>query len=185
MPVKKGEQKPQYTYEEKKEFVERVCELYETQNATLKSCCDAAGISNQAFALWVGKFGEFGERYKKAKKIQDDNFWEEIVKPKSKTSLERLLEGEETEDIEYKELTFQGMLSKDPETDKVQVAKTIKRSKTQPNPTSVIFALKTVFPEKTVDRTESNVNVTSDDWFTKLPLEKRLAILKIANDTDG
>jgi len=67
MAAAKGISKPEYTFEEKTAFVERVCELYETQHATVESCCEAVGISVRSFSLWVSQFAEFTERYKKAK----------------------------------------------------------------------------------------------------------------------
>lgn len=181
--TKKGKQ-IKHTDEQKREIVERVCELYESQNATIESCCEAAGVSRQSFSLWVVQNGELGERYKKAKEKQDEYFLEEIIKPKAKTGFERLLEGEETEDLEIRELSAYGLPTKDANGN-VNTATTKKRSKTLPNAPSVIFAMKGIYPEKFADRTkfEGDINLKTDEWFTKLPLEKRLAILKIANDT--
>lgn len=147
MPVKKGTSKPEYSHEEKAAIVERVCELYESQNATLESCCKAVGISYQAFNLWTVQFGDFGERYKKAKEKQDANYWENIIRPLTKTSLQRLLEGEETEETQIADLHFRGGLTK-------EKATTIKRGKTQPNPSAVIFTLKGLYPDMFAERHE-------------------------------
>ena len=129
--------------------------MYESQNATLESCCKAAGISQQSFSLWTVQFGEFGERYKKAKEIQDANYWENIIRPLTKTSLQRLLEGEETEERQIADLSFKGTLTG-------QTAETVKRGKTQPNPTAVIFALKGLYSEMFVERhkVEGDMQVT-------------------------
>lgn len=176
----KGEKQIKHTDEQKREIVERVCELYESQNATVESCCDSQGITYRTFYLWLAQNSELSERYKKAKSKQDESFWEEIIKPKAKTGFERLLEGEETEDLEIRDLSDKGILTG-------YTAQTVKRSKTLPNAPSVIFAMKGLYPDKFADRTkfEGDLNLKTDEWFTKLPLEKRLAILKIANDTTG
>jgi len=145
MPVAKGTSKPEYSQEERAAIVERVCELYESQNATLESCCKAAGISYQAFNLWVVQNGDFGERYKKAKAKQDVHYWQDIIKPLTKTSLQRLLEGEETQDVEVKDLSDKGLPTG-------YTAKTVKSSKTQPNPSAVIFTLKGLYPDMFAER---------------------------------
>lgn len=154
----KGEKQIKHTDEQKREIVERVCELYETQNATVESCCEAAGISDRLFRLWLGQNSELSERYKKAKAKQDDVYWD-MLRPLAKTSLQRLLEGEETEDVELKDLSFQGFLTN-------QKAKTVKRSKTQPNPTAVIFALKGLYPDMFADRSLVNMKVESVEHET-------------------
>lgn len=153
MPAKKGESKPEYTPEQKAGIVELVCELYETQNATIESCCQSAGISKRAFSLWVGQNTQFAERYKKAKQQQDAHYWEEIIRPLAKTSLQRLLEGEETQDVEIRDLSDKGFLTN-------QKATTVKTSRTTPNPTAVIFALKGEYPERFTER--QDIKIQSD-----------------------
>lgn len=162
MAANKGESKPQHTDEQKRAIVERVCELYETQNATVESCCEAAGISDRLFRLWAGQSSEFSERYKKAKQKQDAHYWENVIRPLAKTSLQRLLEGEETQDIEIRDLSDKGL----PTGFK---ATTTKQSRTLPNPTAVIFALKGEFPERFADRSEVNLKTEQPQLLTITP----------------
>lgn len=173
MPVAKETSKPQYSFEQKREFVERVCELYESQNATLESCCEAAGISRQSFSLWVVQVSEFGERYKKAKERQDAHYWQNVIKPLAKTSLQRLLEGEETEETQIMDLHFKG----EPTNKK---ATTIKRGKTQPNATTVIFALKGIFPDMFADRNIIDLKTDAPQMIPVNP-DQIAAIEKILN----
>lgn len=150
MSAQKGKSKPEYTAEQKAEIVERVCSLYETQNATVASCCGMAGISDRLFNLWVAQSSEFSERYKKAKERQDKNYWENIIRPLAKTTLQRLLEGEEITDTELRDLSDKGKLTGDK-------AQTVKTGRTQPNATALIFALKGLYPEMFADRALLNV----------------------------
>lgn len=173
MPVAKETSKPQYSFEQKREFVERVCELYESQNATLESCCEAAGISRQSFSLWVVQVSEFGERYKKAKERQDAHYWQNVIKPLAKTSLQRLLEGEETEETQIMDLHFKG----EPTNKK---ATTIKRGKTQPNATTVIFALKGIFPDMFAERNIIDLKTDAPQMIPVNP-DQIAAIEKILN----
>lgn len=161
MPVAKGATKPEYSQEQKAELVERVCQLYESQNCTVESCCKAAGISESIFRLWITQFGEFGERYKKARAKQDETYWD-MLRPLAKTSLQRLLEGEETEDTEVRDLSDKGLLTG-------YTAQTVKRSKTQPNATAVIFSLKGLYPDMFADRQLVNMKVETIEGETLTP----------------
>ncbi len=154
MAGQKGKAQPKYSEQQKAEIVEKVCELYESQHVTVESCCNAVGVSDRLFRFWVSENPELSERYKKAKQNQDVFYWEDIIKPKAKTALQRLLEGEETEDVEIRELSDKGVLTGDQ-------AKTIKRSRSMPNPTAVIFALKGEYPDRFADRqkVETDLNL--------------------------
>ena len=99
------------------------------------------------------QYAEFAERYKKAKANQDAHYWQDIIRPLTKTSLQRLLEGEETEDTEVRDLSDKGLLTG-------HTAQTVKRSKTQPNATAVIFALKGLYPDMFADRHKIESDVT-------------------------
>lgn len=173
MSARKGQSKPEYSLEEKRKIVERVCELYETQHATLESCCEAAGISSRSFFLWVGRFAEFAERYKKTKQIANDFYWQEVIAPKAQTALERLLEGEEWTETELRDLADKGLLTGDR-------AETVKTGKSQPNVTAVIFSLKGEFPERFADRSLVNMQVQTVEGETLAPetldeIERHLA----------
>lgn len=153
MPVGKGNRRPEYTLEQRAVLVERICELYETQNASAESCCEAMNVSYRSFMLWLRQNTAFAERYKKAKQQQDAHYWEEVIRPLAKTSLQRLLEGEETQDVEIRDLSDKGVLTN-------QKATTVKTSRTTPNPTAVIFALKGEYPERFTER--QDIKIQSD-----------------------
>lgn len=162
MPVEKGKRRPEYSPDERAVLVERICELYETQNASAESCCEAANVSYRVFMLWIGQNSAFAERYKKAKQKQDAHYWENVIRPLAKTSLQRLLEGEETQDVEIRDLSDKGL----PTGFK---ATTTKQSRTLPNPTAVIFALKGEFPERFADRSEVNLKTEQPQLLTITP----------------
>lgn len=175
--AEKGQKKVVYTIEERRKISERVCQLYETQNATIASCCESAGVSIRAFNLWVSEDAEIAERYKKAKQTQESNYWENIIKPLAKTSLQRLLEGEETKDVIEKDLSFQGSLTGDKE-------KTVKRGKASPNSTAVIFALKGLYPDMFAERQkiESEVNVVWHEQPETITSDKIAELERILGD---
>ncbi len=136
MPTKKGVATPHHKPEQRIEIANRVCQLYESQHATIASCCDAAGISYRTFALWCSEIAEIAERYKKAKQIQDDNYWQEIIRPLSKRAIQRHLEVEIEE--QEKEVVYEGVKTGDTQ----KVVKWV-----LPNPTVTIFTLKGLYKE--------------------------------------
>lgn len=145
MAAIKGQAKPQTKPEERGAVVERICALYETQHATIESCCQACGISEACFRKWMSENEGFAERYKKAKSVQDENFWEEVIKPLSKTALQKLLEGgTRTEKKNEQGENANGAFTKDTESE-IEVL---------PNPTAAIFALKGLYPDKFADRSK-------------------------------
>lgn len=147
MPVAKGEKKPQHTHEQKATIIKRVCALYESQNATLESCCEASGISYPTFYLWCAENEEFRDLYKKAKAAAADHFFENILVPKAMTATELLLMEREIEEEKEEELAYQGF-----RTD--QKRKIVTKTKQQPNATTAIFVMKAAFPDKFKDRVE-------------------------------
>ena len=138
-----------YSDSERKELTEMICALYESQNATIESCCEACGVPERTFRLWLSQNAEDAERYKKAKEVQDHNYWHEIIKPKAKTALQRHLE------VEYAErevdVVYQGVLSKDEEGNPV---KQRTREFVLPNPTITIFSMKGLYPGMFADKHE-------------------------------
>ena len=145
----KGEKQIKYTEEQRAEIVERICLLYESQNATIASCCQACGITDRTFLLWVAADSALSERYKKAKAVQDDNYWESIIRPLAKTALQKHLEVEYADkDVD---VVYQGVPVKDKEGNP---AKQRTREFVLPNPTLTIFAMKGLYPEKFADRHE-------------------------------
>lgn len=176
MPVAEGAAKPQYDDKQKAEIFEKVCLMYETQRCTLASACETAGISDRTFFLWRGMFAEFADRYKKAREIQQQSYWENVIQPLKETALERLLKGEDAVEKKTKG-------ERNPDGSYTVTEQTVTEKKILPNPTVTIFVAKGLNPEMFIDRQqiESRVNVVDDGWFRNLPLEKRLAILEIAN----
>lgn len=140
---KKGQSSPIFTENEKREIVKKVCDLYESQDATLESCCEAAGVSVRAFRYWVTLDADFAELYKKAKSRQIEIKWDRI-RERAVSGLERLVSGEVVMEKKYERgIGAKGSIfSKDTETEVVVM----------PNPTAVIFALKGEFPERFAER---------------------------------
>lgn len=63
------------------------------------------------------------------------------------------MEGEETQDVEVKDLSDKGLPTG-------YTAKTVKSSKTQPNPSAVIFTLKGLYPDMFAERHKVESDVT-------------------------
>lgn len=149
MAAKKGAPNPKYNLEEKLAKAERICQLYESQQATLESCCEAEGISRTTFFLWRAEVEQIELRYKKAVEKQDANYWQDVIRPLSKRAIQKHLEAEFEE--EEKEVVWQGFKPKDEEGNPI-----IQRTKKPvlPNPTVTIFAAKGLYPEMFVDRHE-------------------------------
>lgn len=134
-----------FTDEERLNFVQQICDLYESQSATIESCCKAVGISYRVFRLWCTKNSDFAEMYKKARERQDLAYWEDVIRPKAKKSLLRLIEGEEfTETKEESGTTSFGPIEKTVTTTKVIL----------PNATAVIFAMKGEYKDRFSERQE-------------------------------
>lgn len=180
MPARIGESKPHYSPDEQAAIVEKVCQYYESQQCTIESAAEAAGISYRVFKLWTAKNSDFAERYKKARIQQDDDFWMNIIRPKNKTGIERLVTGERA--IERK-IKKEMKKNEEGEFEFVETEETITDREILPNATVTIFVAKGIFPDRFADRTknEHEVNVNDTSWFGELPLESRLEILKIRN----
>ena len=146
MATKKGKPKPQYTKKQKATIVNKVCNLYASQYATLESCCDASGISVRAFRYWVAEDADFAELYKKAKATQNDYYWEELVKPKAKSALLRRIEGETKKEVKRDGEMVNGKF--------VMKKKTETTSEILPDTTMTIFAMKGLYPEMFKERKE-------------------------------
>lgn len=168
----KGKAAPQHTLNQKIELSEKVCELYETQQSTIESCCEAVGVSITTFRLWTAQIAQIGERYKKAKQVFEENFFEERLKPKLLTALERLVTDMEEEKVVEEDLAHQGLKTGD-------TRKVVTKTKREANPTAVIFAMKGMFPDKFAERTknESTLTVISGNEMTP---EQYEALRKIA-----
>lgn len=140
---------PRHTPEQKSDLVNRVCELYESQNSTVESCCDTIGVSYRTFMLWLAQNAEFAERYKKSKEVQEKNYWENIIKPLQKKALQKHLEVEYAED--ETDVVYQGVKAKD---DFGNPIRQHSKKSVLPNPTVLIFSMKGTYKEMFAERTE-------------------------------
>lgn len=169
----KNEKQIKHTPEQKAELVKRICVLYESQNATIASCCKACGISDRTFLLWLAENSELSERYKKAKQTQDNTYWQEIIRPLAKTAMQRRLEGEtKTETKSEGEWRGEG---------KARVFVERKRTETKseilPDTTLTIFAMNGLYPSMFAKRLEH----TGKDGG---PIETKTLIIELPPD-DG
>lgn len=184
MPVPAGEPKPEYTHDEKTAIVEKVCLMYESQHCTLESACAAAGVSVRSFLLWRTQFTDFADRFKKAKLAQQADYWETLIQPLADTALQRLLKGEKATD---KKTKGERQVTRNEAGELIEsfaiTEQTVTEKEILPNPTVVIFANKGLYPERFVDhsKVEQEVTVKDQSLFMQLPLDKRLAILEIIN----
>lgn len=138
----KGQRQTHHTEEEKIEVAKKICDLYASQNATIESCCDACGIGDRTFRLWAAQIPEVAELYKAARTKADDTFFD-MLRPKVRNALERLVNGHEY--TETKKETGEMPTGSVDKTTEVGVI-------IQPNPSAVIFLSKGIWPEKFAER---------------------------------
>lgn len=184
MPVAKGQKKPEYSPEERADIVERVCQLYESQNSTIESCCDAVGISRPSFNLWCAQFSEFGERYKKAKTKADDFWFEEVLRPKAMRASELLLDEREIEEEKIDDIVWAGVKIKD-DNGTPMTKRTVTRSKQQPNATIAIFGMKGVFPDKFKEKHEHSGPGGGAIKFDNYTTEEKRQLLALIDKANG
>ena len=168
--------------EEKIEIVETICSLYETENCTIESACQKSGITVRCFNKWVVENSGFSERYEKAKKIARETHWNTRLVPKAETALERLLTGDE-----YEEVTEEYEMKEDEYGELVEqmTKRKVVKKRVLPNPTAVIFVSKAADPQKFVEYTHTKVEgqINTDSAFLSLPLESQVQIIEILNKT--
>lgn len=132
-----------------------ICELYESGNVTIESCCQECGIAIRTFWNWANEHAEIAARYKKAKE-QHAKHGKEGLREKALDGLGRLLVGywvEETETL----VRTGAMACKEQKTKKRFVG---------PNATAVIFALKTIDPVNWGE--QNNFEVTGEAQVFKI-----------------
>ena len=76
--------------QERREKVEKICELYSTENATIESCCSEIGISVRTFQNWINNNSELSDKYKKAKEA-NAKIGKDGIREKAATALERAI----------------------------------------------------------------------------------------------
>jgi hypothetical protein len=138
-PIPRKPSAAERTTDERRQTANAICELYESDNVTIESCCSENGISVRTFRNWVDQDSEIAARFKNAKLKHSKN-GKERIKEKAVDALERLVVGywvEETETVE--------LFGKNGDMAGRQI-KTKKRY-VGPNPTAVIFTLKNADPE--------------------------------------
>jgi len=138
-----------HTPEQKAQLVDAICQMYESQQVTIESCCESHGIGYRTFSLWVVNNSELAERYKKAKEIQENDYWESIIKPLQKRALQKHLEVEQAH--EQSEVVYQGVKAKD------EFGQPLVQHSTKyvlPNPSVLIFSMKGTYPDKFSDKQE-------------------------------
>lgn len=145
MAAEKGKPNPKYKLEQKLEMSERICQLYESQQATLESCCEAEGITAATFYLWRAGINEINERYKKAVEKQDANYWQDVIRPLGKRAIQKHLEVEYAD--EEKDVVYKGFKTGEIERSRKWIL---------PNPTVTIFAMKGLYPEMFIDKHDVN-----------------------------
>ena len=64
---KTQDQRQKSKTEDRREKVERICELYSAGGVTIESCCQEVGITQRTFWNYTDQDSEFAELYKKAK----------------------------------------------------------------------------------------------------------------------
>lgn len=182
MPVQPGTQKREYSEEEKAEIVENICQFYESQNCTLESACEAAGISVRSFLLWRTQSTDFAERFKKARTVQREDYWENVIQPKAASALQRLLEGEEYVEKKVKKELIKA--TNDAEPKMIETERTETEKRILPSAAVAIFVTKGLYPERFTDhiKQDTTVQVVQDNsWFAQLPFEQQLEVLRIKN----
>lgn len=119
------------------EITEKICNLIETEDLIIKEICKRVGIGESTYFEWQNDHPEFAESIKKAQEKRLEFF-----KQSARNGLAFLLNGKEFEEVttEYVE----GKPDADGNTKpKIKLQRKVKKF-IPPNPTSVIFALKSL-----------------------------------------
>jgi hypothetical protein len=122
--------------QERRDKVERICELYSTEHATIESCCEEVGIAIRTFRNWCRDNADFAELFKKAKDA-NSKIGKEGIREKAMNGLEKAISGffvEEEETIER--FNAAGV--------KTSTIRTKRKKFINPSATAIIFALKNV-----------------------------------------
>lgn len=119
-----------------KRRVENITQLIESDDYTVKEICQRVGISVSTYFQWQIDWPEFSEAVKNAEERRLDTF-----KSAARSGLMALLKGKEWEETTT-ELT-EGADGKP----KIKMQRKVKKF-ALPNPTSVIFALKNLDPDR-------------------------------------
>lgn len=129
-----------------KKRVDKICQLIESDDYTLKEVCNHVSIGVSTFFDWKNNFPEFLEAIKKAEERRLDT-----IKQAARSGLLTLLRGKE-----WEEMTTELIEGSD---GKPKIKKQTKVKKfIMPNPTSVIFALKNLDEDNFADLTRTELS---------------------------
>ncbi len=119
------------------EIVQDICHLIETEDLIVTEICKRVGIAEATYYAWQNDHSEFSEAIKKSEKVRLQFF-----KQAARTGLNTLLHGKEYEEVttEYVEGKPDAEGNTKP---KIKLQRKVKKF-IPPNPTSVIFALKSL-----------------------------------------
>lgn len=121
-----------------------ICSEYAAGQHTIDSCCRNQGVAYRTFNGWLKSNTTLADLYKMAKEDADRAYRGEL-KLKCATSLMKLIEGYDTEEVHQ-----EGEPIYDTEGNQVGMKTSkVKRVKkrVQPNVTAIIFALKSIDPD--------------------------------------
>lgn len=122
------------------EIIEKICAFIVEDDYTIEELCTMAGISRETYNVWKNDKSDFSDAIKKANEQRL-----EVFKQAARKGLRTLLEGKEFEEVttEYKEVKTTNEAGQVVYKPRMVSQKKVKKF-IQPNPTSVIFALKNV-----------------------------------------
>lgn len=154
--VKAKSKPPQDPTIERRAKAEKICEMYESGDVTIESCCGENGITVRTFWNWANLDSDISDRYKKAKGTHG-KIGKEGIREKALDGLTRLITGYWIEESETEELYSKtGQLS----------GRRVKKKNRfiGPNATAVIFALKNTDPVNWNDNTVIDI-ITEEQTF--------------------
>lgn len=128
---------------QKIKIAKAICDKYATGKYTIASCCDSEGLSEKQFLNWGLDIPEISDMYERAKQLATE-YRKNDLKVCALNSLRRLVEG-----FEYEETHQEGkpMVNEKGIQTGITVTMVKKVKKTfAPNPTAVIFTLKSLEP---------------------------------------
>lgn len=140
-----------HTKEDKLKKVQKISELYSTDNYSIDECCKTQSITKTTFYDWINDDAELDEIYRTSIIEARNNYTSELKK-RALRAFEKKLEERVEENIEYYfnleevETLVNGQIIKE----KVSVPKglTKKTKKVMPSDTIIIFALTNMFPDE-------------------------------------
>jgi hypothetical protein len=144
--------------QERREKVEKICELYSLENVTIESCCSEIGISVRTFQNWINNNSEYSDKYKKAKEA-NAKIGKDGIREKAATALEKAITGFFVEEEETIERFNAGGV-------KTSTIRTKRKKFINPSTTAIIFALKNVDPANWND--QNAIDISGEEQIFKI-----------------